>query len=96
MATDTRSYWAELEVEFDIEPGTDFINWVNPETGETQHRMTGIYPNIVTEEDIKKHWAYNLLVNGVSDASRLDGWADLPKGAITMRVVYSTFQIEEV
>lgn len=39
-----------------------------------------------TEEDVLNHFADNALRNDVEDASRLDGWADLPPGAATMRV----------
>ena len=95
MSVDQKSYQATFDVEFTIEPGTDIVNWLNPDTGKVQHRMEGIYPNIITEDQIKEHWAYNLLVNGVKDASSLDGWADLPSGTITFDVLRNTFEIEE-
>lgn len=33
-----------------------------------------------------RHLAYNAVANGVEDANRLDGWADLDFGILTMRV----------
>jgi hypothetical protein len=32
------------------------------------------------------HLAYNAVANGVEDANRLDGWADLPSGTLTMQI----------
>lgn len=40
----------------------------------------------MTTDEGKAHLAYNALGNGVDDAARLDGWADLPPGAVTMYV----------
>lgn len=76
--------WAE--VTFEIADGVDLTHWVNPDTGERIHHMTGIYPDIVTEDEVLEHLAYNAIFNGVEDASRLDGWGDLERGKITMRV----------
>lgn len=36
--------------------------------------------------DVYEHLAYNAVANGVEDANRLDGWADLEPGVLTMRV----------
>lgn len=44
------------------------------------------YP-LFTEEDVLEHLALNALVNHVTSASQLDGWADLPRDAVTMHVV---------
>lgn len=35
-----------------------------------------------------EHLAYNAVANGIEDANRLDGWADLENGALTMRVMF--------
>lgn len=40
----------------------------------------------MTPDEGKMHLAYNALANGVEDASRLDGWADLPRGVVTLFV----------
>jgi hypothetical protein len=40
------------------------------------------------ESDVIEHWVSNAVRNGVEDASRLDGWADLPVGTVTMLVDY--------
>lgn len=39
-----------------------------------------------TEQDGLDMLAYNAVSNGVEDASRLDGWGDLERGMLTMRV----------
>lgn len=62
---------------------------------EAVHRVTGsggdewrsMFYDLRTEDDVLEHWAYNALANNVGEASRLDGWADLPPEAVTMRVV---------
>lgn len=81
-----RTYDMTAEVTFDIAAGVDLTHYRDPGTLVRLHRMTGIYPDIVTEEQLLKHLAYNAVFNGVEDASRLDGWADLKRGQITMRV----------
>lgn len=39
------------------------------------------------KQTVLKHWAYNATMNGVQDASRLDGWGDLERGMVEFRVV---------
>jgi len=86
MSSTTKSYEAYAEVTFDIAEDVDLTHWVNPDDGKRQHRMDDIYSGIVTEDEILEHLAYNAVFNSVYDASRLDGWADLERGKITMRV----------
>lgn len=43
------------------------------------------YP-LYTRDDVLGHFAYNAVANAVRDAKRLDGWADLADGDVTMRV----------
>ena len=40
----------------------------------------------LTREGVIAHLAHNAAANGVEDISRLDGWADYPRGAVTFRV----------
>lgn len=40
-----------------------------------------------SEDEVIEHLAYNCIANGVEDAVRLDGWADLEPGLLTMAVV---------
>lgn len=42
--------------------------------------------DLKTESDVIDMWASNALRNGVEDASALDGWGDLERGVVTMRV----------
>jgi hypothetical protein len=81
------TYDVTAEVTFEIADGVDIAFYVD--NGERTHRMTGIYPDVVTEEQLLKHLAYNAIFNGVTDANRLDGWADLERGQITMHVTGS-------
>lgn len=37
------------------------------------------------EDEVIEHLAYNAAINGVEDVSRLDGWADVPRGMVKMR-----------
>ena len=39
------------------------------------------------KQTVLEHWAYNATLNGVDDASRLDGWGDLERGMVTFRAV---------
>lgn len=55
-------------------------------TGEGGDEWRSHYYNFATEQDVLEHFAYNAIANGVEDANRLDGWADLPDGAVTMLV----------
>jgi hypothetical protein len=42
-----------------------------------------LYPSMRTIQDVNEHLAKACL-DGFDDASDLDGWADLPRGAATM------------
>lgn len=44
--------------------------------------------NLSTRDDVLDHWTYNAIVNGVRDVTRLDGWNDLPAGAVEIHVEY--------
>lgn len=94
MSTETRSYDITLQVEFEVAEGVDLTHWVNPDTGARLHRMDGIYEDVRTEEDIYQHLAYNAIFNDVEDASRLDGWGDLERGQVTMRVIRNSVSME--
>lgn len=48
-------------------------------------RQEGIY-NLASVEEMVAHLAYNAAANNQDDATRLDGWADLPAEAVQMRV----------
>jgi hypothetical protein len=76
---------ADVMFEYDPEK-VDLTHWLDPDTMHRRHRMEGIYPGLVTQDQLLDHLAYNALVNGVTDASRLDGWGDLERGALTMCV----------
>lgn len=40
----------------------------------------------LTEREGLEHLAYNAVANGIENASRLDGWGDLERDMVTMRV----------
>jgi len=37
-----------------------------------------------TVRDVLEHWAYNAVINGIYDVSRLEGWADLDSDAVVI------------
>lgn len=55
-------------------------------TGDDGDEWRSMFYDLYTEEDVYNHLAYNAVANGIEDASRLDGWADLQRGAVTMIV----------
>ncbi len=68
-----------------IEPGdTAPTDWLTRVTGRDfpYRSRTGPF----TEREGLEHLAYNAVANGVEDASRLDGWGDLERGMLTLRV----------
>lgn len=74
---------AEVEIEF-----RDGLDWETyEEDGERIWRGNGF--GLVDQEDLIQNLVWNALANGVNDASRMDGWADLERGDITMRVTYT-------
>jgi hypothetical protein len=54
-----------------------------------------LYP-LRTRDEVLEHLAYNALANGVGDAARLDGWADMPRDVTTMRVDYANLEWVDV
>ena len=80
-----------LTVEFHYDPEK-----VDPlyyyEDGKKLWRTAGIY-DIFDEDATWKHLVYNAIVNGVVDASSLDGWGDLERGELTMRVVIDDMDV---
>jgi hypothetical protein len=59
---------------------------------EDQFRET--YYALISEEEVLEHFAYNRAMNRCYDASTLDGWADLPLGAVTMAIVGEDAEME--
>lgn len=47
-----------------------------------------------SRDEVLHMLAYNCVANGIDDASRLDGWADLARDVATMRV--DTAELDEV
>lgn len=45
--------------------------------------------DIRTEDEVLNHFAYVCVNAGYEDASRLDGWADLQRGEVTMSVKFA-------
>lgn len=69
-----------------VEDGSDAIERITGPNGDDwRSNFYGLY----TEEEVIRHLAYNCVANGIEDASRLDGWADLPPGEVTMRIEYT-------
>jgi hypothetical protein len=70
-----------IEVVIRVADGVDPFERVTGPEGD-EFRKT-LY-ELRTQEEVLDHWAYNAACNGVTDASELDGWADLEKGQVTM------------
>lgn len=54
--------------------------WEDPECYESLYGR-------MSEDEVLDHLTFNCISNGVEDAKRLDGWADLETGMLTMKVV---------
>lgn len=89
----TRQLGFRLDTVIAYDPKTINLTHWN-DNGTLRPRMEGIYPELVSAADLFKHLAWNALVNGVTDASSLDGYADLNRGDLTMRVLNSETDIE--
>ena len=46
--------------------------------------------------DVLRHLAFNVVMNGVEDIRRLDGWADVPEDAVRMRIDRLSFDAIDV
>lgn len=72
----------EVEVEVEISD-PDVIERV---TGPGGDEWRAHLYDLRTEADVLEHLAYNCVANRCESAWLLDGWADLPKEAVQMRV----------
>lgn len=52
--------------------------------------------NLPTRDDVLRHLAFNALMNGYEDLTRLDGWADLPREAATLDVDRWSFDVDRI
>lgn len=77
---------ATVEVKVTIQDGCDPFHRVTDPVEGAEFRLT-LY-DLFTEKDVLDHFVYNCAANGIEDASRLDGWADLTPGMVTMEVMY--------
>lgn len=77
----TVSMIAEVEIIASDDAPADVIS-----RGTTAEFRESLY-DFKSEDEVIEHLAYNCIVNGVEDAIRLDGWADLKPGVLTMQVV---------
>lgn len=77
---------AHVEVKVTIQDGCDPFSRVTSPVEGPDFRLT-LY-DLFTEKDVLDHLVYNCAANGIDDASRLDGWADLEPGQVTMEVIY--------
>lgn len=69
-------------VDIEVKDESVFERVTGPEGDEFRRAL---YP-LHTRQDVLDHWAYNCIANGVQDANRLDGWADLEDSVVIMRV----------
>lgn len=81
----THSIEVDTEVKIEIRDGVDWLWYSDAHTEKPEWR--GDVYGLETEERILAHFAYNAVANGVEDATRLDGWADLERGDIMFTVL---------
>jgi hypothetical protein len=65
--------------------------WTGPEGDE----MRAQHYDLRNLRTVLAHLAYNCVANGVTNAKLLDGWADLPKNAVSMEPI-GDFELQEV
>lgn len=70
----------------------------NPQPDERGSKgWRNVYYQLRTRDEVLEHLAFNAVANGIGDASRLDGWADLAYGAVDMDVLdASVLSIAEI
>ena len=94
IKVEVRTYRLDATIEFRYDPEK-----VDPfyfdDNGTRRWRMDGIYTQITTEAGMWKHLAWNALVNGVTDASSLDGWGDLEWGQLIIDMPRAEMEIED-
>ena len=81
MTTDLYEYDAMVTIH--CEDGIDPYERV---TGPEGDEWRATFYDLFDKGDVMRHFAYNAIVNGTTDASRLDGWADLERGQVTFAV----------
>lgn len=59
----------------------------SPELDHMGRTWQGTFYEMHSEDDVFEHLAYNRIANGYEDVSGLDGWADLPVDAASMRLL---------
>lgn len=71
----------ETTVRIEVDPAyrDEYGTLIEPE------RLEGIY-TMESREDVLEHLAYNAVINGQRDATRLDGWANVPAEHLSMDV----------
>jgi hypothetical protein len=72
----------EVEVEILVEDE----NALERITGPKGDDWRANFYKLFTEEDVLEHFAYNCINGGVKTANRLEGFADLSPGGVTMEI----------
>jgi hypothetical protein len=76
----------EVSVMADVKITITVPDAIERVTGPSGDEWRASFYDLHTEDDVLDHLAYNAVSNGIEDASRLDGWADLERGDVTMFV----------
>lgn len=88
----TGEWWVDVlsSVKITVTDPETILRAVNNHTeekvpaGEGERGWCDIYYGRMDVDQVMEHLAYNCAANSVEDASRLDGWADLEPGVLTM------------
>lgn len=74
---------AEFAVEIEVNDPDVFERVTGPGGDEWRSQAY----DLRTKGDVVRHLIFNAVVNGVEQINKLNGWADLPDDACTMRLI---------
>lgn len=83
--TITRTCTVDVQITISDDAPPDLLT-----RGQTDEFRKHLYSDLDSEEAVIEHFAANCAGNGITDVSRLDGWADVPAGAVVMWVASVT------
>lgn len=76
------------DVEIEVPDDSTAITRATENTDDFQAYMGS---HLATRDQVLEHFAYNCVANGIEDAASLDGWADIDRYSVTMRVTNVEF-----
>ena len=83
MSKTTEDRFFEVGVTLRLELNDPPDDWIS--RCFTEEWRSQLY-SLKDEDEVYQHLLYNAAVNGVEDISRLEGWADIERGAVRLYV----------